>query len=305
MRFDTDEVRGLKRVLITGANGQLGSDLAKQLADRADVTACSHAELDIADAAAFTRVLDECGADTVFNCAAYHNVDLCETQEEMSFRINAIAVKRMAQACTAAASKLVQFSTNYVFDGRREEPYAEHDLPAPRSIYALSKLAGEHAALSYADKSLVIRGSGLYGLNGSAQKGGNFVTRVLTRARQGQQLRIVSDQRLQPTFTRDLAMAVIEAVDAGADGVLHLTAGGACSWLEFTRAIFKIAALEVEIEPVLTAPGSVDRPRNGVLARVLADELGLTPLRSWREALEEYMQLAGDAAPRDHYGRVQ
>jgi dTDP-4-dehydrorhamnose reductase len=285
----------MKRVLITGGNGQLGSDLAEQLADRADVRALGRAELDIADGDAVARILTDTGADTVFNCAAYHNVDLCETEEEMSFRINAVAVKRLAQACSDRGARLVHFSTNYVFDGRREEPYAEDDLPSPRSIYALSKLAGEYAALAYADKALVIRGAGLYGLHGSGQKGGNFVTRVLARARAGEPIRMVSDQRLQPTFTRDLATAVIEAVDAGADGVVHLTAGGACSWLEFTEAIVEIADMQIDIEAVTTAAGGTDRPRNGVLARPRADALALTPLRDAREALEDYMQRAGYA----------
>jgi dTDP-4-dehydrorhamnose reductase len=284
----------VKRVLITGGNGQLGTDLAEQLGGRAQVSAPSHAELDISDDAAVARAVE--GVDTVFNCAAFHNVDLCETEEETSFRINVVAVKRMAQACTAAGARLVHFSTNYVFDGRRDQPYSEADLPSPRSVYAMSKLGGEHAALAYGDNALVIRGSGLYGLHGSGQKGGNFVTRVLTRARDGQPVRMVSDQRLQPTFTRDLATAVIQAVDAGADGVLHLTAGGACSWLEFTQAIFEIAGMDVEIEAITTPPGGTDRPRNGVLARQRADELGLSPLRHWREALADYMQLAGYAA---------
>jgi dTDP-4-dehydrorhamnose reductase len=285
----------MKRILITGAGGQLGSDLAEQLSDSAEVTALSRADLDIADDAAVARVLAEAGADTVFNCAAYHNVDLCETEEEMSFRINAVAVKRMAQACSSAGAKLVHFSTNYVFDGRRGEPYAEDDLPSPKSVYAQSKLAGEYAALTYGAKALVIRGAGLYGLHGSGQKGGNFVTRILGRAREGQQIRMVSDQRLQPTFTRDLATAVIEAVNADAMGLVHLTASGACSWFEFTQAIFEIAGLGVGIEPVETAPGGTDRPRNGVLARTRADAMGLTPLRDWRDALEDYMRRAGEA----------
>jgi dTDP-4-dehydrorhamnose reductase len=285
----------LERVVITGGNGQLGTDLAEQLGERADVLALGHADLDIADDDAVRRVIDEHRPDTVFNCAAYHNVDLCETEEEMSFRINAVAVKRMAERCTAAGAKLVHFSTNYVFDGRREEPYGEDDLPSPRSIYAISKLAGEQTALTYGHGALVVRGAGLYGLHGSGQKGGNFVTRMLGRAREGQQIRMVSDQRLQPTFTRDLATAVIEAVERDVSGILHLTAGGACSWLEFTEAIYEIAGIDVDVEAVTTS-GPVDRPLNGVLARPRADQLGLTPLRDWREALEDYMQLAAYAA---------
>ena len=181
-----------------------------------------------------------------------------------------------------------------MFDGRRDDPYGEYDLPNPRSVYAISKLAGESMALSYGDRALVVRGSGLYGLHGSGQKGGNFVTRMLTRAREGQQIRMVGDQRLQPTFTQDLAAAVIEAVANDATGIVHLTAGGACSWLEFTEAIYEIAGIDVPIEEVMTS-GPVDRPLNGVLARPRADELGLTPLRDWRAALEDYMQLAAYA----------
>jgi dTDP-4-dehydrorhamnose reductase len=200
----------------------------------------------------------------------------------------------MAERCTEAGAKLVHLSTNYVFDGRRPEPYSEYDLPSPRSVYALSKLAGEHAALAYGERALVVRGAGLYGLHGSGQKGGNFVTRMLERTRSGEQVRMVSDQRLQPTFTHDLAAALIEAVEREVEGILHLTAGGACSWLEFTEAIYEVAGLAVDIEPVATDPrAGTDRPLNGVLARTRADELGLTPLRDWREALEDYMQRVG------------
>lgn len=285
----------LDRALITGGNGQLGSDLAEQLADRAEVRAFSHAELDIADHEAVAAAVRDLGGGVVFNCAAFHNVDLCETEEEQALRVNVVAVKRMADACAEHGAKLVHLSTNYVFDGRRAEPYGEDDVPSPRSVYALSKLAGEHAALAYAPGALVVRGAGLYGLHGSGQKGGNFVTRMLNRAREGQQIRMVSDQRLSPTFTRDLAAGLIEAVERDASGLLHLTAAGACSWLEFTEAIYAIAGLDVPIEAVTTS-GGVDRPLNGVLASPRSEQLGLTPLRGWREALEDYMERAGYAA---------
>jgi dTDP-4-dehydrorhamnose reductase len=284
----------LGRVLITGGGGQLSSDLADQLEGRAEVASFTHAELDIADADAVARRIGEVRPVVVFNCAAYHNVDLCETTEADAFRVNATAVKSLAQRCAEIDAKLIHMSTNYVFDGRRGEPYGEDDIPSPRSVYAISKLAGEQCALAYARDALVVRSAGLYGLHGSGQKGGNFVTRMLQRAREGQDIRMVSDQRLQPTYTHDLAAALIDAVDRGATGLLHLTANGACSWLEFTEAIYAIAGLEIAIEPV-TSSGPVDRPANGVLARPRADALGLSPLRHWREALEDYMDQAGYA----------
>jgi dTDP-4-dehydrorhamnose reductase len=192
----------------------------------------------------------------------------------------------------------VHLSTNYVFDGRRDEPYGEHDVPAPRSIYAITKLAGEHAALAYGPRSLVVRAAGLYGLHGSASKGGNFVQRMLGRARDGAQLKMVDDQLLQPTFTADLAAAIIDAVERDVTGVVHLTAAGACSWHDFTVAIMELAGLDVAVEAVSTVvpPGGVDRPLNGVLARPRADALGLPALRPWRLQLEDYMTRAGVAA---------
>jgi dTDP-4-dehydrorhamnose reductase len=196
------------------------------------------------------------------------------------------------------AARLVHISTNYVFDGRRDDPYPEDHPPSPQSVYALTKLAGEYAALAYGERPLVVRTAGLYGVHGSAAKGGNFVQRMVARAREQGSLRMVSDQRLQPTFTADLAAALVEAVGAGAGGIVHLTAGGQCSWHEFTEAIMELAGIEVPIEPVATAvqPGGAVRPLNGVLARPRADALGLSPLRPWRVALTDYMAQADLAA---------
>jgi len=281
------------RALITGGGGQLASDLQALLGDER-ARSFTHAELDISDPQALDDAFADVQPDVVFNCAAFHNVDVCETEPDSAWAVNVRAVRDLARR----GAKLVHFSTNYVFDGRREEPYGEDDLPAPRSVYAITKLAGEHAALAYGDGALVVRGAGLYGLHGSASKGGNFVQRMLARAEGGAGLKMVADQRLQPTFTADLASAVAEAADRDVSGVLHLTASGACSWFDFTQAIMEIAAVEVDIEPVQTTipAGGVDRPLNGVLGRPRADALGLTPLRPWREALEDYMGRAGLAA---------
>jgi dTDP-4-dehydrorhamnose reductase len=280
------------RTLITGGGGQLASDLVELLGD--DAVALSHAELDVADGNALARAIDEVAPDLVINCAAFHNLDVCEAEPDQAWAVNVRAVREMA----ARAPRLVHLSTNYVFDGRREEPYGEDDVPAPRSVYAITKLAGEHAALAYGQRSLVVRAAGLYGLHGSVSKGGNFVQRMLARAREQGALKMVADQRLQPTFTADLAAAIVDAVERNVDGVVHLTASDACSWHEFTVAIMELAGLDVPVEAVATIvpPGGVDRPLNGVLARPRADALGLPALRPWRSGLEDYMSRAGLAA---------
>jgi dTDP-4-dehydrorhamnose reductase len=272
------------KALITGGGGQLACDLADQLDGAYSL---SHQELDITDPGALDRAFADFDPDVVFNCAAFHNVDVCETERETAWAVNVEAVRELA----LRSPVLVHISTNYVFDGRRSEPYAESDVPSPRSVYAMTKLAGEHAALAYARRALVVRTGGLFGLHGSASKGGNFVERMLRRAREQGALRMVADQRLQPTFTADLAEALVSAVESGASGLVHLTSSGACSWHEFTVAIMAGAGIDVPVEPVPTviAPGGVDRPLNGVLARPRADALDLPVLRSWDEALEDYM----------------
>ena len=286
---------GFERVLVTGGGGQLASDLEALLGGECAFEARSHAELDIADADALAQTFAETRPDVVFNCAAFHNVEVCEREEQQSFAVNATAVKRMAELCDEHGARLVHLSTNYVFDGAAEAPYGEADAPSPQSIYALSKLAGEYTALTYAPDSLVVRTGGLYGRFGSASKGGNFVTRMIDRAREQGELAVVADQRLSPTATEDLAAAVVEAEKAGACGLLHLTASSSCSWHEFTEAIVELAGVEVEVRPTVTErqPGGARRPLNGVLARPRADALGLAPLRHWREQLQSYMEVAG------------
>jgi dTDP-4-dehydrorhamnose reductase len=277
------------RALITGGAGQLGHDLADLLGPDSAFP-FDHAALDIDDEAAVERAFAEVEPDVVFNCAAFHNVDECETAVEEAWAINVRAVRDLA----SRGVPMVQISTNYVFDGRHPEPYPEGHPPSPQSYYALSKLAGEYAALAYGERPLVVRAAGLYGTQGNASKGGNFVQRIIAAAKRNGSLAVVADQRLQPTFTVDLARALLEAVEAEAEGVLHLTAAGECSWFEYTRAIMELAGIEVPIAPTETTvpEGGAARPLNGVLARPRADSLGLTPLRPWREALEDYMARA-------------
>ena len=279
------------RVLITGGGGQLASDLEALMAGTAEVRAPGRDELDITDDAAVAAVFADFGPTAVFNCAAFHNVEVCEREEDRSFEVNARAVKRLATRSAEVGARFGHLSTNYVFDGAAASPYDESALPNPRSIYAISKLAGEYAALSYAPDALVVRTSGLYGLHGSVSKGGNFVTRMIARAEEQGALKVVADQRLTPTFTADLAAGILAAVDAGTKGVLHVTNSGETSWHGFTEAFLSLAGIDVPVErgETVIAPGAANRPLNGVITSAR----GLAPLRSWDEALVDYLERAG------------
>ena len=296
----------LRRALITGGGGQLASDLELTLAPDCETEAPSRAELDVTDDDAVARAVADLRPEVVFNCAAYHNVDACEQNEGLAFEVNARAVKRLAERCAAIGARLVHLSTNYVFDGSRADPYAEDDVPRPRSAYAISKLAGEAAALAYCPGALVVRTAGLYGHRGSASKGGNFVTRMAARAREHGEIRMVADQRLTPTFTADLAAVVVDAAEAEVDGVVHLTNSGECSWYEFTVAITELSGIDARIEPVETSrpPGGADRPMNGVLARPSADAIGLPRLRPWPDALRAYLEQAEPVAAGSAHDRA-
>ena len=299
---DSSRIDG-RNVLVTGGGGQLASDLAELLAGRSNVRALSRSELDITEDRAMDAEFERVCPAVVFNCAAFHNVEVCEREEDRSFEVNARAVKRLAERCSSVGATLVHLSTNYVFAGDRDDPYPEWEAPSPRSIYALSKLAGEYAALAYCSDALVVRSAGLYGSHGSASKGGNFVQRMLRRAREQETLKVVADQRLTPTYTADLGASLVEAVEQGVRGLLHLTNAGSCSWHEFTLSIMEIAGLDVTVEAVETArpAGGADRPLNGVLSCDRAREAGLVGLRPWRDALGGYMvgvDLAAEASAR-------
>lgn len=276
-----------RTILVTGGGGQLASDFGRFLSERGDaVVAPPHAELDVTDERALDEVFAAASPDLVVNCAAFHNLDECERDPETAWRVNVAGPQALAHRCGDRVP-LVHFSTNYVFAGDREDPYRESDLPAPESVYAITKLAGEHAVLAYSSRSLVVRTAGLYGSSGSRSKGGNFVQRMLARADELGELKMVADQSITPTYTPDLVVAVEEMLDAEATGVVHLTNSGPCSWFDFTVEIMRRAGRDVPIEPLETSPDGVARPRNGLLVSERPD----TPrMRPWQEALAAYLK---------------
>jgi dTDP-4-dehydrorhamnose reductase len=298
-------------ILLIGASGQLGSDLLKVL-PAAALVPLRRADLDITDPAQVDRVLAARAPAWVVNTAAFHRVDDIERDAEatrQAFLVNAAAVHHLARACTRHRARLLHLSTDYVFSGGQDGgpagPYREEAVPAPMSVYGLSKLAGErliHLAASPerpTEAHVIVRSSGLYGVAGSAGKGGNFVETMLRMARDGKSIRVVDDQITAPTYTGDLAEAIARLVAANPPGgVYHLASGGACSWYEFARQIFALCGLTPELAPVTSAEFGAPARRpspNGVLANTRATALGVR-LRPWPEALDAYLRAKGHRA---------
>ncbi|HYS85763.1 MAG TPA: dTDP-4-dehydrorhamnose reductase [Bradyrhizobium sp.] len=281
------------KILLIGAAGQLGGDLIRNN-PRHDIVAPGRDELELTRLDQLANALRSVRPKIVINCAAFHNVPLCEEQPEQAFLVNCVAVRNLAKICEELGVRLLTFSSDYVFGGERKTPYLETDLPAPVQTYGITRLAGEHAALAAApDHAVVIRTCGLYGRSGAKSKGGNFVDGRVEDARAGKRIEMAAEQIVAPTSTDDLSRAVhaLIAHPQLAPGIYHLVNEGACSWYEFTRAIVDIMGLSVEVVPVNRGgrTGSMRRPLYSVLANTRAHALGIT-LRPWRDALEAYLR---------------
>ena len=280
------------KILITGHLGQLATDLKVVFAQH-NLVLTEFEDLPLQDG---PRVLDFVklhAPDLILNCAAYNRVDDAEDCPEPAFAANTFAPRNIALAARACNATLVHFSTDYVFDGpaSRTSPYTEDDTPCPRSVYGISKLAGELMVQSTWHKSFILRVCGLYGYAGSRDKGSNFVETMIALARQGKPLKVVADQFLTPTSTVDIARALPALLASERYGLYHLTNAGHCSWFEFAQAIFQLAAIPADLTPVDTAafPTKARRPAFSVLDSRNLRSIGLPPLPPWRESLQQYL----------------
>jgi dTDP-4-dehydrorhamnose reductase len=268
-------------IWVTGANGQLGTAFRAVLGSGAQYL--DQEELDLTDGAAVAAQLRSDRPERVVNCAAYTAVDRAESDRSLAYSVNADAVEIMASVCAEIGARFVTFSTDYVFDGARSGPYVESDLPSPISVYGASKADGEMRALAADPNGLVIRTSLV--LSGTHP---NFAATML-RVAEGGGGRVVDDQVAHPTLVADLAPAVLEVVDRGVTGVLHLTNRGVVSRFELAREVLEIAGLDPDlIEPCSTEeyPTPARRPANSVLESERLEELALTPMPHYRPGLE-------------------
>ena len=279
------------KILILGHKGMLGSDLMLRMMAAHDVTGKDVGDFDITVEDDCGRVIAECSPDVVINAAAYTNVDGCETDRDRCFAVNAVGVKNIALACRGKGIRIVHFSTDYIFDGRKETPYVEEDEPAPLNVYGASKLEGERFLQAFSDRWLLIRTAWLYGKNGK-----NFVKTILEKADAVKTLDVVDDQIGAPTYSWDLAAAVQLLIEGGHEGLFHLTNRGRCSWHEFACKIMQYAGKnDVTVRPIPSADLArpAVRPAWSVLSsRKFSEATGKT-MRFWQIALQDYLERTG------------
>lgn len=272
------------RVLITGAGGQVGSQLPGFLVGH-EVTAATRSELDLADPEGIREAVEGLRPQLVVNCAAYNAVDRAETETEVAMRINAGAVRDLALACSAVGAHLVHISTDYVFPGTKGEPYDERDEPEPLSAYGRSKRAGELELMAHAGSWTLVRTAWVFGCLGRS-----FVEGVLRRLLSGEPLRVAGDQRGSPTCARDLAAVLARLGVERVQGLYHVTNAGGPSRYELACAIAEAAGLDpARVVETTSAefPAVAVRPADSRLVSVNLPTTGIPPLRDYREALGE------------------
>jgi dTDP-4-dehydrorhamnose reductase len=272
------------RVIVTGAAGMLGQEVvATAVAAGHSAVGLNRAALDVTDSDAVRRLLSDEGPDAVINCAGYTNVDGAEEERPAAFDLNGRAPGVVAAAAAEVGAAVLHVSSDYVFDGRKGEPYVESDATAPLSAYGESKLAGEQATAAENPRHYVVRSAWLFGLGGR-----NFVETMLRLARERDEVRVVDDQVGSPTFCVDLADALVRLVRTDDYGLHHVAGGGACSWAEFAAEIFRQAEVDCRATAITTA--EMDRPAPRPAYSALDSERPDNPrLRPWPEGLAAYL----------------
>jgi dTDP-4-dehydrorhamnose reductase len=287
------------KIAIFGVDGQLGRAIAAALTADHEVVPVPRSRADIRDGHAVAEAVRREQPEWVINSAAMTHVDRCETEPLAAFEVNAVGAYHVARAAAETGARVLHVSTDYVFDGKKASPYVEDDLARPINAYGASKLAGEWFVQSAADANVIVRSSGLYGLYPCSGKGTSFAETVLSRARQGQPLRVVSDERLTPTFTEDLAAQMRLVIEQGVPaGVYHATNSGACSWYEFAVELLRQAGVNGSVTPIPASEwkSPTRRPANSVLENRSLAALGLDRMSEWHDALARYLAARATAA---------
>lgn len=274
------------KVLVTGANGQLGYDVIKELQKQnIECFGATRKEFDIVDFEATEKFITDYRPDVVIHCAAYTAVDKAEDEQELCYLVNTSATENIAQICKKIDAKMLYISTDYIFDGTKYGFYEVDDKPNPINIYGKTKLLGEQAVQKLLDKYFIVRISWVFG-----EQGNNFVKTMLRLGKEHKELNVVADQYGSPTYTADLAPLLIEMIKTNKYGIYHATNEGVCNWAEFAEEIFRIAGMNVKVNHITTAeyPTKAIRPLNSRLSKEKIVNIFLK-LRTWREALKIYI----------------
>ena len=276
------------KVFVTGVKGQLGYDVVRELEKRGlEAIGVDIEEMDITDAASVDKVITEANPDAVIHCAAYTAVDAAEDNEAICRKVNADGPRNIARTCKKLGIKMIQISTDYVFNGEGEKPWEPGDPVGPKTVYGQTKYEGELAVQEELDKFFIVRIAWAFGKNGK-----NFVKTMLRLAETHDTLTVVADQYGSPTYTYDLARLLVDMIQTEKYGIYHATNEGFCSWYEFAKAIFEKAGKNVTVKPVTTAEygAKAYRPANSRLSKEKLTENGFERLPAWEDALERYLK---------------
>lgn len=272
------------KILVTGANGQLGREVARQGCGH-ELVLTDYDTLDITNGNAVAALMREIKPQAVIHCAAYTNVDGAETDEDGAFRVNVVGAQNIAAGCLETGARMVCVSTDYVFDGQKKNAYREFDQVNPQTVYGRTKWQGEEMVRRILGQHYIVRTAWLYG------EGNNFVRTMLKLAKEHDTLRVVCDQTGSPTSTADLTKAIFRLLASDAYGTYHATCQGQCSWYDFACEIFRLAGKEVKVVPVTTAefPRPAKRPQYSVLDNYMLRMSLSYANREWPLALKEYL----------------
>ncbi len=281
----------MKTLLVTGADGMLGVDLVRRLRKSSyRVLASTIRSMDITRPDQVKKTFLSLRPDLVIHAAAYTAVDKAETEQDLCMAVNCEGTGNISRACREIGAELIYISTDYVFDGTGNSPYAETDAPHPLNVYGMSKFLGEQAVASLAEKYKICRTSWLIGLHGIG--GLNFLEKIFQAAKAGKTLRVVADQVGKPTFTFDLALVLEQLLPLREYGVFHAANSGSCSWYELAKTALEMKGeRDVPILPIPSAqyPSRAKRPLNSILDCSRLSRLGVPPLRPWQDALKDYL----------------
>lgn len=277
------------RIAIIGADGQLGSDLVRILQNE-DIIPLTERDVDITEGDRLKSILSSISPDLIVNTAATSNVLLCEREPEKAFKINAVGARNVAIAAKNVRSSLLYISTDYIFDGRKNSPYLEDDIPGPLNTYGISKLTGEYYVRYILKRYFIVRTSGLYGIHRCITKGTNFVDKMLTY-KKGAEVKVVTDEILTPTYALHLAQQIHELIKTDAYGIYHITNEGKCSWYEFAKDTFSFAGIDVNLIPITSdkLSSGVTRPKYSVLENRNLKAFGINNMPHWKDSLRSYL----------------